>query len=77
MTFEAIESAGVEAFLEQIRGELVNGTYRPTGYRRRSIAKADGRGERLLSIGAIRDRVVQGALKLILGSVAEKGEKPL
>ena len=67
VTFEAIE----EAFLEQIRGELVNGTYQPTGYRRRSIAKADGRGERLLSIGAIRDRVVQGALKLILEPIFE------
>ena len=60
-----------EAFLEQIRKELVEGTYQPTGYRRRSIAKADGRGERLLSIGAIRDRVVQGALKLILEPIFE------
>ena len=71
VTFEAIETAGVEAFLEQIRSELVQGTYQPTGYRRRSIAKADGRGERLLSIGAIRDRVVQGALKLILEPIFE------
>ena len=71
VTFEAIESAGVEAFLEQIRKELVEGTYQPTGYRRRPIAKADGRGERLLSIGAIRDRVVQGALKLILEPIFE------
>ena len=71
VTFEAIESAGVEAFLEQIRDELVQGTYQPTGYRRRSIAKADGRGKRLLSIGAIRDRVVQGALKLILEPIFE------
>ena len=71
VTFEAIESAGVEAFLEQIQGELVNGTYQPTGYRRQAIAKADGRGERLLSIGAIRDRVVQGALKLILEPIFE------
>ena len=71
VTFEAIEAAGVEAFLEQIRGELVQGTYQPTGYRRRSIAKVDGRGERLLSIGAIRDRVVQGALKLILEPIFE------
>ena len=71
VTFEAIESAGVEAFLEQIRDELVQVTYQPTGYRHRSIAKADGRGERLLSIGAIRDRVVQGALKLILEPIFE------
>ena len=71
VTFEAIEAAGIEAFLEQIRDELIQGTYQPTGYRRRSIAKADGRGERLLSIGAIRDRVVQGALKLILEPIFE------
>ena len=71
VTFEAIESAGVEAFLEQIQGELEGGTYQPTGYRRQAIAKADGRGERLLSIGAIRDRVVQGALKLILEPIFE------
>ena len=71
VTFEAMEAAGVEAFLEQIRGELVQSTYQPTGYRRRSIAKPDGRGERLLSIGAIRDRVVQGALKLILEPIFE------
>ena len=71
VTFEAIESAGVEAFLEQIRKELVEGTHQPTGYRRQAIAKADGRGERLLSIGAIRDRVVQGALKLILEPIFE------
>ena len=57
VTFEAIEAAGVEAFLEQMRDELVQGTCQPTGYRRRSTAKPDGGGERLLSIGAIRDRM--------------------
>jgi RNA-directed DNA polymerase len=31
VTFEAIESAGVESFLEQIRDELVTGTYQPPG----------------------------------------------
>jgi RNA-directed DNA polymerase len=34
VTFEAIEAAGVERFLDQIRDELVHGTYRPTRYRR-------------------------------------------
>ena len=71
VTFEAIESAGVEAFLEQIRDELVNGTYLPTGYRRQAILQDDGHGERVLSIPAIRDRVVQGALKLILEPIFE------
>ena len=71
VTFEAIELAGVESFLEQIRDELVNGTYQPTGYRRQAIPKDDGHGERVLSIAAIRDRVVQGALKLILEPIFE------
>ena len=55
VTFEAIAATGVEAFLEQIRDELVTGTYQPTGYRRQAIPKGDGRGERMLSIAAIRD----------------------
>ena len=71
VTFEAIELAGIDSFLEQIRDELVTRTYHPTGYRRQAIPKDDGRGERVLSIPAIRDRVVQGALKLILEPIFE------
>src|SRR5512134_2244690 len=54
VTFEAIEAQGVEAFLEQIRDELVQGTYRPTRYRRKAIPKGNGTGVRVLSIPAIR-----------------------
>jgi RNA-directed DNA polymerase len=50
VTFEAIEAAGVETFLEQIREELVQGTYRPMRYRRKAIPKPHGKGERVLSI---------------------------
>ena len=71
VTFEAIETAGVDAFLEQIRDELVQGTYRPMRYRHQAIPKGDGKGHRLLSIPSIRDRVVQGALKLILEPIFE------
>lgn len=71
VTFEAIESAGVDAFLEQIREEVVHRTYHPTGYRRQGIPKDNGPGERVLSIPAMRDRVVQGALKLILEPIFE------
>ena len=71
VTFEAIEAAGLESFLEQIRQELANRTYQPTGYRRQAIPKDNGQGERILSIPAIRDRVVQGALKLILEPIFE------
>src|SRR5262249_24419547 len=65
VTFEAIEAAGVESFLDQSRDELVHGTYRPARYRRKAIPKGSGTGVRVLSIPAIRDRVVQGALTLI------------
>jgi RNA-directed DNA polymerase len=70
VTFEAIETAGVESFLNGIRDELVSGTYRPLPNRRQEIPKGDGR-VRVLGIPCIRDRVVQGALKLILEPIFE------
>jgi RNA-directed DNA polymerase len=70
VTFEAIEAGGVEIFLEQLRDELVNRTYRPLRNRKQAIPK-DGGKSRVLSIPAIRDRVVQGALKLILEPIFE------
>jgi RNA-directed DNA polymerase len=71
VTFEAIETAGVDTFLERIRDEWVQGTYRPMQYRHQAISKGDGKGQRILSIPSIRDRVVQGALKLILEPIFE------
>jgi RNA-directed DNA polymerase len=70
VTFEAIEHGGVERFLEEIRAELVTNTYRPMRVRKKEIPK-DGGKVRILSIPAIRDRVVQGALKLILEPIFE------
>jgi RNA-directed DNA polymerase len=70
VTFEAIEESGVENFLKQIRDELVSNTYRPMRARKKEIPK-DGGKVRVLSIPAIRDRVVQGALKLILEPIFE------
>jgi RNA-directed DNA polymerase len=75
VTFEAIEAQGVEAFLEQIRDELVQRTYKPLPARRREIPKGGGK-IRVLSIPAIRDRVVQGALKLILEPIFEADFQP-
>jgi len=71
VTFEAIEEGGVENFLQQIRGELVSNTYRPMRVRKKEIPKDGGKKVRLLSIPSIRDRVVQGALKLILEPIFE------
>ncbi len=70
VTFEAIEGSGVESFLEQIRAELVTYTYRPLRVRKKEIPK-DGGKVRILSIPAIRDRVIQGALKLLLEPIFE------
>src|SRR6266478_7233793 len=70
-TFEAIEAAGVDAFLAQLQDELVARTYRPLRNRRVEIPKDDGKKVRVLGIPAIRDRVVQGALKLILEPIFE------
>ena len=70
VTFEVIEAQGVEALLAQIRDELVQRTYKPLPARRQEIPK-DGGKVRILSIPAIRDRVVQGALKLILEPIFE------
>src|ERR1700752_3210331 len=75
VTFAAIEAQGVEGFLERIRDELVQHTYMPLPARRQEIPK-DGGKVRVLSIPAIRDRVVQGALKLILEPVFEADFQP-
>jgi len=75
VTFEAIEAEGVEGFLAQLREELEQRTYRPLRVRSVGIPKADG-GTRQLSIPAIRDRVVQGALKLILEPIFEADFQP-
>src|SRR5215831_3899174 len=70
VTFQAIEESGAESFLKQIRDELVTNTYRPMRVRKKEIPK-DGGKVRVLSIPAIRDGVVQGALKLILEPIFE------
>src|SRR3979411_606705 len=75
VTFEAIEAQGVEALLEQLRDELTGCTYKPLPARKQEIPK-DGGKVRVLSIPAIRDRVVQGALKLILEPVFEADFQP-
>src|SRR5713226_9723811 len=72
VTFEAIEAAGLEAWFQQLRDELSGCSYRPARLRRVEIPKRSGsKGVRVLSIPTVRDRVVQGALKLILEPIFE------
>jgi len=75
VTFATIEESGSDSFLRQIRDELVTNTYRPMRARKKEIPK-DGGKVRVLSIPSIRDRVVQGALKLILEPIFEADFQP-
>ena len=70
VTFDAIEAEGREEFLQRIQNELKTKTYYPNRNRKKAIPKAGGKS-RILSIPCIRDRVVQGALKLILEPIFE------
>ena len=71
VTFEAIEAEGLEAWLQELRAELLGHTYLPARLRRVEIPKRGGKGVRVLSIPTIRDRVAQGVLKLILEPIFE------
>lgn len=68
--FEDVEAQGREPFLLQIQKELREETYLPLPNRRVAIPKDNGK-TRTLGIPAIKDRVVQGALKLILEPIFE------
>lgn len=69
-SFADIESYGLAIFLAGIREDLVTGRYKPQPNRRVEIPKGNGK-VRMLQIPCIRDRVVQGALKLILEAIFE------
>ena len=69
-SFQDIESVGRVAFLAAVREDLVTDRYKPMPNRPVEIPKGNGKF-RTLQIPCIRDRVVQGALKLILEAVFE------
>jgi len=72
ISIEDIVEQGVEEFLLELQEELKNGTYRVKPIKRVYIPKK-GRGEKLrpLGIPTVRDRVVQGALKLVIEMIFE------
>src|SRR5437660_5826674 len=69
-SFSDIEAQGLADFLRGIREDLITNRYKPLPNRRVEIPKRNGK-VRTLQIPCIRDRVVQGALKLILEAVFE------
>jgi len=70
IAFKDIEEQGREGYLQQIQQELEQKTYKPLRNRQKEIPKANSK-VRMLGIPSIRDRVVQGALRLILEPIFE------
>jgi len=69
-SFEDVEKLGLANFLTALREDLTSGRYEPKPNRRVDIPKGNGK-VRTLQIACISDRVVQGALKLILEAIFE------
>ena len=67
-----VQAPGVEQFLVELHGELKGGTFRPLPVRERLIPKRDRR-KRRLGIPALRDRVCQMAVKLVMEPTFESG----
>ena len=74
-SFAEIEAMGLEGWLSGIRDDLRAKTYRPEPVRRAMVPKPGG-GERPLGIPTIRDRVVQGAVKLVIEPIFEADLEP-
>lgn len=69
-TIEAIKASGEVQFLREIQAELRAKQYRPRPVRRVCIPK--GRGQvRALGIPVVKDRVIQGAVKIVLEPIVE------
>jgi group II intron reverse transcriptase/maturase len=70
-TLDQVEQYGVARLLDEVADELREGRYRPLPARRVFIPKPGSNEQRPLSIPAVRDRVVQAAVKIVLEPVFE------
>jgi RNA-directed DNA polymerase len=75
VTFEQVEGEGLEPWLESLSRELREKSYEPLPCRHVDIPKEGGK-VRGLKIPAIRDRVVQGAVRLTLEPIFEADFQP-
>src|ERR1700676_4536586 len=69
MTWHDYE-ADLELRIENLHGRVHRGAYRPQPSRRAYIDKADGT-QRPLAIAALEDKIVQGAIVMVLNAIYE------
>jgi RNA-directed DNA polymerase len=70
VTFDRLEKSGLPEFINGIKEDLANNTYKAQAVRRVYIPKANGK-LRPLGIPTIRDRVVQMSCKMVIEPVFE------
>jgi group II intron reverse transcriptase/maturase len=70
-TLADVEEYGVTRLPGELAGELRAGTWRPLPARQVLIPKPGSAGRRPLAIAAVRDRIVQAAVKIVLEPVFE------
>ena len=71
-TIADVEEYGIAKLLDELAADLKDGSYRPLAARRVFIPKPGRPTEqRLLSIPAVRDRVVQAATRIVIEPIFE------
>ena len=76
VTLADVERHGVTRLLDELAADLRDQTYRPLPARRVWIPKPGESAKRPLSIPAIRDRIVQAAVKIVIEPVFEADFRP-
>ena len=75
-TLADVEQHGIDRLLDELVEDLRDGSYRPLPARRGFIPKPGSEERRPLSIPAVRDRIVQAALKAAIEPIFEADFEP-
>jgi hypothetical protein len=75
-TIKQVERYGVARLLDELEADLRTGDYRMLPARRAFIPKPGSGERRPLSIPAVRDRIVQAAVKIVIEPIFEADFQP-